>query len=204
MTHTTTTYAPRLLAATAKKTKAPASCLAWVLQLLLCTTLAAQVPLPETFASSLDAMQIDWLEPVEMSYKPSRQANNSYQPCHFGMWSGREKMEIRYLLAPIDSTEVAVPHVAASRILWHLASNDEENYIAMHSISDRQLKEDFNADWGKVWFFKPKGAFSNRDHCKMLALYREGRGMAYTFFLFDQAPITLDQRFFSMRFISQE
>ena len=60
--------------------------------------------------------------------------------------------------------------------------------------------DDFNADWGQVIFFQPKSVFSHKAHCKMLALYKEGKGMAFVFFLFDKGTLELDRRFLALRF----
>ena len=60
--------------------------------------------------------------------------------------------------------------------------------------------EDFNADWGKVFFFTPKPGFTRKSHCRLLALHKEGKGTAYIFFLFEEPDEVLDHRFLALRF----
>ncbi len=62
------------------------------------------------------------------------------------------------------------------------------------------LRRDYQADWGKVFFFQPKTGFSSARHCKMLALYREGQSMAFVLFLFDEPGPVLDRRALALRF----
>lgn len=166
-------------------------------------SLSAQIDLSDHFNDLLEAADMEFLEPVEARYKAIRIGKNLFQSYDFAIRSRKEKIEIRYLIEPYDEKNpiADIPHLASIRLLTHLASNSEEaGVITGLDIEAKKLKTDFNADWGKTFFFKTKNSFSTKSHCKMLALFREGRGMAYVFFLFDKVTEDLDRRFLALRF----
>ncbi|MDX1939926.1 MAG: hypothetical protein SFU99_05195 [Saprospiraceae bacterium] len=164
--------------------------------------LIAQIEFTDNFRHLVENAGIDFYEPTEGSYKEVKLQKHSFQPCDFGIRSRREKLEIRYLIAPYSEYNIAfkAPHVECFRMVSNLATNEEDAAITSLSISEDELKENFNADWGKIYFFQPKDSFSERAHCKMLALYSEGKGMALVFFLFDEPSRDLDNRYLALRF----
>lgn len=159
-----------------------------------------QVALSPSFQTKLAAAGLEFIEPLEARYKDIRVVRNDFLDYDFAMRSRREGLEIRYYIDPVDREEAAVPHVEAVRLLMHLASNDERYIMSGVDVRALDLEEQFNADWGKVFFFTPKEAFSARRKCKMLALFREGYGMAFVFFLFNEAGPALDHRFYALRY----
>ncbi len=172
----------------------------------LCTVVAkGQVECPADFKRLLQGAQIDFFEPVEGAYKGIALPRHHFQPCDFAIRSRKEQLEIRYLIVPFQneaSNPVAqAPHVHCMRLVSHLASNDEQAVITILSIDEAELRETFNADWGKLFFFQPKPGFSERSHCKLLALHAEGKGTALVFFLFDQPSKELDNRHVALRFL---
>lgn len=165
-------------------------------------TLYAQVPMPEGLAPQLDAVGAELLFPVDAGYKWfDLEPSAPFQPCTFGIFSRKEKLEIRYLMEPYDTTnpEADFPHFWATRQVINLASNDEDDLITAHSLPDSMLTA-FNANWGKLFFFHPKKSFSSRTNCQFLALFREGKGLAGLFFLFDEPSEALDRRMWGIRF----
>ncbi len=172
------------------------------LGLLFAQSTFAQIEFTDTFRRLVESAQIDFYEPTEGSYKEVRLDKHTFQPCDFGIRSRREKLEIRYLVAPYSENNLAfqVPQVECFRMVSHLATNDEDAVVTSLGISEDELRENFNADWGKIYFFQPKESFSERTHCKMLALYAEGKGMVLVFFLFDEPSQELDNRHLALRF----
>ncbi|MFN3785550.1 MAG: hypothetical protein ACK4RS_01805 [Thiothrix sp.] len=176
--------------------------------ILLCTLfvqqLTAQIDHTPRFSRLLEEAQLDFYEPLENSYRdvPVWKEAAHYQPYDFAIRSRRDHLEIRYQILPYRDNDLkfAAPQVEAVRLAMHLATNQDESIISGFSIDEEELKTDFNADWGKVFIFQPKKSFSNRPHCKMLALYREGKGLAFVFFLFDQPSQEVDNRFVALRF----
>ena len=146
----------------------------------------AQITLPGPFVGLLHDTGIELLLPLEAVYKLVDLEVNDFQPCQVAIYSRQEKIEIRYLVEPYDSNKVAfqLPHVNASRLLMHLASNDEDAVITGHSLDNETLSRT-GADWGKAFFFKPKTAFSSRQHCQLTILHKHLQGAIYIFLLFD-------------------
>lgn len=161
-----------------------------------------QVDLNDHFTALAEQMGVDFMAPLDAGYKDTKPYPNQYQDYEFAIRSRKEKLEIRYHLEP-EKEDIALsslPHIRCMQLLSHLASNDEKNSIAAHSLPTSIRVEDLNADWAKVFFFTPKKAFSPRLTCQLLAIYKEGRGMAFAFLLFDKPPVTLDNRLLTLRF----
>ncbi len=167
----------------------------------LTQTSVAQIELTLRFAQLLDTARLDCVIPLENSYRDVP-LNTAFQKYDFAIASRREDVEIRYLITPYDSTNVLfdLPHVEASRLSLHLATNEEDIAITVLSLEKFELQEKFNADWGAVFYFKPKKNFSEYAHCKMLCLNAAGKGMAFVFFLFDEPSRELEYRFEAVRF----
>jgi len=167
--------------------------------------LSAQIKFSEELSEELAATGLEIIQPLEARYKTIRLPKNRYLKCDYGIWSRKEKLEIRYAIQAVDpnSRAALVPHVKAFSMANHLATNNQEAVISKLSISPESLEEDFNADYGEVYIFQPKSGFSEKFYCQMLALYKEGKGMVYVFFLFDNPNNeALDYRFQAVRFDS--
>lgn len=162
----------------------------------------AQVELPSDFQRRLEMAHIDFFEPLEGAYKAIRVVSNEWLTCDFAMRSRRERMEIHYRIEPARESDplVDAPHVRVARLLNHLASNDEESVVTVLSVRDTDLREQFQADWGKIFFFTPKPGFSRYRECRLVALYREGAGMALIFYFFDEPSPALDYRLYALQF----
>lgn len=171
-------------------------CLLW----LYTGPAGAQIDLDPDFQEKLEVAGLEFIEPLEARYRDIRVVRNDFLTYDFAIRSRREGLEIRYYVQAAGEAPIDVPHVDAVRLLTHLASNDERFVMSGLDVNETDLREQFNADWGKVFFFTPKEAFSPRRQCKMLALFREGFGSAFVFFLFDEAGPELDHRFYALRF----
>lgn len=162
-----------------------------------------KIEINEAFEAKLNSLQVDFFAPLEAAYKdvPVVKSAEKFQAYDFAIRSRKEKLEIRYLVSPLADNDLAFlpPSANFMRILTHLASNDEEHLIAVHSMSNDALKN-FGAEWGKEAVFTPKAVFSDKKHCKLLMLYKEGRGNIYLFFLFDEASEALDNRYYALKF----
>jgi hypothetical protein len=123
--------------------------------------------------------------------------------CQWAVRSRSEGLEIRYAVLPWDEADPAAtnPHVATQRLLSSVASNADEAVISAIRPGSEELRTDFNADWGMVFFFQPKPSFSDQPACKLLALCKEGQGTVFIFFLFsDPGNPALDLRAKTVRF----
>lgn len=177
----------------------------WICIFFCVNAQAQKIDISDPFALKLELMQLDFLQPLDSDYKDVMVVRNDLQKYDFAIRSKKEKLELRYIieLAPPNNPMYAVPSVQFSRMLTHLATNDEEALITVHSLSTADL-EIFNADWGKVAYFQPKIGFSDKPNCKLLSLYREGKGMVHVLFLFDKPSEAVDNRFYTLRFRDAE
>lgn len=165
--------------------------------------LTAQITPDSTFARQLAEMGLEIIQPLESDYRNLGAAENDYLTCPLVVRSRREKLEIRYAVRPVaDMGYLAdAPHIAAGNLAVNLASNDEDTFLAVHSLPAASVRDNYGADWLKLYTFPPKRGFSERETCQMVALFREGVGMAYVFLLFDKAPELLDARTNALRFV---
>ncbi|MCO6475183.1 MAG: hypothetical protein J5I94_01110 [Phaeodactylibacter sp.] len=176
--------------------------LALALLLLAAGSTRGQVRVNDRFLELLDQAGIEFIEPVESRYKPAPGRNNPFLSCDFAIRSRREGIEIRYLIRPYEAAlpTADVPHVEASRLAAHLATNNPEYLIAGREVDPKALSGFFNADWGMQYFFRPKPGFAGWNHCELLALHKDGAGTAFVLFFFDEPSRELGNRFYALRF----
>ena len=166
--------------------------------------LRAQIVPDSAFARLLTELELEIIQPLESDYRAIRPPENDLLNCPLAVRSRREKLEFRYAVRPVAELGylAEAPHVAAGNLAVRLASNDEDTFLAVHSLSAQAVRDEYGADWLKIYTFPPKRGFSESENCQMVALYREGIGMAYVFLLFDRPPELLDARSYALRFTS--
>ncbi len=164
-----------------------------------------KIDFSDSFLEKLEAVGLDFLAPLDTDYKDVFVVRNDWLSYDFAIRSRKEKLELRYVIEPADADNPlhSVPTVQFTRLLTHLATNEQEAVITVHRLSSGDL-ELFNADWGKVAFFKPKNGFTDKHNCKLLSLYREGQGMAHVLFLYNKPTEAIDNRFYALRFRGEE
>lgn len=174
------------------------------MSLVLCSSLSAQIELPEFLRVKMEQMNLDFYQPVENQFKTLSVVNNDMQPYDFALRHKKAKVDIRYQIVP-DSGMIAggYPHIEFTTRAIHLANNEDDeasSTISIHQISETDLNQKYHADWGAIAFFKPKLSFAPFQHCKLVALYREGAGYCYTFYLFNKAATDLEVVYDLMKF----
>ena len=157
--------------------------------------LFAQLKLTKRFQKALDQANLELATPTENSYRKIRLRRNTIFNCDFAMRQRRGDLEIRYALAQSD-----YPHISCSAVATNVASNEEPSTLVIHDISAEELTQRYHADWGAIVYFRPKEEFSGKTHGKLLALYREGKGMIYTFYLFDEITEELENQRYLLQF----
>ena len=173
---------------------------------LVCTSSFAQkIAYPSHFHALLDSVGVEFYEPTDAGYRDYEPLENRWQPCHFAIRSRREKMDIRYYIEPWndDIPMSSQPNLNTFRTLTMVASTDDETaMISGMQPTKKSLLEEFNADWGMTYFFKPKSEFSEMPHCRMMSLCKEGKGTIFIFYLFDDVNNeALDLRKYALRFL---
>ncbi len=159
------------------------------------------IKLSSEFKSKLLAADLDFVVPVESDYKDIFILKNDLQPYDFAIRSRKEQLEIRYIIEPFDESDprASLPSMRFVQLLMHLATNDQEELMAIHDIVPSDL-ELFNANWGKYAFFKLKEGFSSSSNCKLLSLHKVGSGTVHVLFIYKEPTIALDNRFFALQF----
>jgi len=165
----------------------------FLFNLISLCNLSAQLDLPLEFQNKLTATGLHFLTPVEHHFKVVKVSENNLQPYDFAIRQKKDKVEIRYLVLP-DTGVIAggYPHLNFSNRTMTLASNEDDEVastISVIQLSEKILAEKYHADWGAISFFKPKESFSFTRYCKLVALYREGLGYVYTFFLYNDVNV---------------
>lgn len=181
------------------------SCL--LLYLMITTTAIAQLEYSPQFTQLLEATQLILSQPLENQYKNKKVQKNDLFDYHYAIKKKKGDLEIRYAIEPwITQPEKvsSVPHITTMNLVATLASNEEDAVISYHILSDIDLKEHYNADWGLVAYFRPKLNFSDKQHCKMLCLFSEGKGIVNVFYLFDEITEELENQKFSIMFEPDE
>ncbi len=165
---------------------------------------AQEIDIPYSFQNLLSEVGVDLNAPRDAAYRDIRVIKNDYQDYQLAIFSKREDLEIRYAIQPFEEHHPfsANPHVLTMRSITSVATNDPEKAISAIPLDKLSLKQDFNADWGMIYFFQPKEKFAYYKHCRMLALYKEGKGTAFVYFLFDESSNrALDYRYYALRFL---
>lgn len=174
------------------------------LLLVTFSSLSAQgIEFSPEFLTLRDKIGIDVFTPTESSFKSIKIIKNPYQNYQAAVRSRHDNLEIRYNFIPYNDKNptTTMPHLQVTRSVASAATNDEEAIIAFHEISQKDL-EIFGADWGQMVIFRPKKGFAIQQFCKMLTLFKEGRGTAFIFYLFEDANNpAVDNLYISVEFL---
>lgn len=175
----------------------------YLLAAALCLTghLTAQLPLTPAFESLLDSLDVRVNHPFDAGFVVQANPENDYLEHQLTVYSKAEKLEMRFHLRGEDERELYYqrPHLRAAMLAMNLGSNDDDAVTAVHSFGEEELAV-LNADWARMWTFRPKRSYSSRSQAQLIAAYKEGRGLMYTVLLFDKAPETLEGRQMMLRF----
>lgn len=163
--------------------------------------LSAQLPLTPAFETLLDSLDVRVNHPFNDGFKLQDNPKNDYLEDQLTVYSKAEKLEMRFHLRPEDERDLYYqrPHMRASFLVMNMGSNDDDAVTAVHSFGEEELAV-LNADWARMWTFRPKRSYSYRPTAQLIAAYKEGRGLIYTVLLFDKAPDTLEGRQMMLRF----
>lgn len=160
--------------------------------------LNAQVRLAPDFVDLLDQVGLQYFSPVEDSFKSFSPGKNKVLTSNMAIKSKKKDLEIRYAIR--HTKKIEYPHINSFNMASHVASNEEDTNVAVHQIPEKDLKEIYNADWGAIFYFKPKKSFSPKQFCKMLVLYGENKASVYAFYLFDKIDDDLEHQLYQFRF----
>lgn len=163
--------------------------------------LHAQLPLTPEVQVLLDSLDLRVNHPFDANFKLLKNPDNDYLDDQLTVRSKAEKLEIRLHLRPETEDDVYYqrPHMRVGLLVMNLASNDEDAVTTVHSF-DEEERAVLNADWARMYTFRPKTSYSPRATAQLVAIYKVGRGLAYNVLLFDNPPGTLEGRQLLLRF----
>lgn len=180
------------------------SLLSFILIFLYQST-SAQIDYSTSFQQKLEDANLQFIEPIEGKYKDIPVFINEYCNFDLAIKSKKEKIEIRYAIkTDTNSNGFDVPHIRIMQLLSNVATNNQKPVVAIHRVPDSEIRQDYNADWAAIAYFTPKLKFAYKDHCKLLALHKEGVATVFVFFLFDKPTDELDKMSSSIRFRDNE
>lgn len=163
--------------------------------------LQAQLPLTPEVQVLLDSLDLRVNHPFDANFKLLKNPDNDYLDDQLTVRSKAEKLEIRLHLRPETEEDIYYqrPHMRVGLLVMNLASNDEDAVTTVHSF-DEEERAVLNADWARMYTFRPKTSYSPRATAQLVAIYKVGRGLAYNILLFDNPPGTLEGRQLLLRF----
>lgn len=176
----------------------------YVLLCFLCyysVQLSAQLPVSVEFSELLSETALQLEHPQDAAFKLKPNPKNDYLKDQLTLYSKEEKLEMRFHIVPETENDIYYqrPHMRASLLVMNLGSNAEDAVTTVHSFDEEELAV-LNADWARMYTFRPKTSYSPHAHAQLIASYKQERGLAYTVLLFDKAPGTLEDRQLVLRF----
>ena len=156
------------------------------------------------FKKLLEEAKMSFNEPTENRYKTIRSSKNPVFKDNFSIKVKKGDLEIRYAISkPDDNNDKLIfPHIASMTTASHIASNANDSEIVVQNLKEGDLINQLKADWASIFYFNPKAQFSTKKFCKMLAMYKDGIGLVYVFFLFNKPSIELDNQFYTLSFLT--
>ena len=157
-------------------------------------TAYGQINLTPDFQKKLDQSDVSFASPLENSFINISIQKNDILNCDWAIQQQKGDLEIRAYVQPNYSSSGPIyPQINCASMASTVATNKEDAVIVRHSISSENVAEEYGADWGSFLFFQPKSSFSDKNHCKMLMLHKEGFGSIYIFYLFNEPIHDLDR-----------
>jgi hypothetical protein len=133
----------------------------------------------------MDKMAIELFFPIETQIKKKKRIKDDFAHYDLVLKSSR-RFEVRYVFVPVDmqSDTRLHPHVETTRLIASIATNDQDEHIAMEPLDQLTLNARYAADWGVSADFVPKEAFSHFPYGKILSLYKENSGLVNCIILY--------------------
>lgn len=156
-----------------------------------------------TLQSELLSQNIEMDEPTEGRAKFFAPLKESTLKHDLRVHLPKGEMEIWVAFSSYDSLNLAtqIPEIRSKGLAVTAATHEEASVTTVLKLGSAFAKKTFNAEWGKEYYFRPKREVSDRGHCRMLSLYREGIGQLTVFFFFDEKNESLESFYELFRFV---
>ena len=147
-------------------------------------SVGAQQVLPARFVTLSDSFGLQWpgMERGDQRvkfYEPEAVLGESFA---LGIHQPKEKYRVLVLFKP--EGQPPIPHVKATLRANHFSDNTDESLVAIHTFTEEGL-EPYGADWGAVYYFRPKPALPAYRDCQMVSLFKLDVGTVHLLYLFD-------------------
>ena len=172
--------------------------------LLLYIPISAQEFLPEDLTAICYTWGINFPEPQQKDCKISEGPKRFNQQFEILVQDKKDNYEVMAFFVPhsfYDGFEN--PAVRSMIKATHFASNLEDSNIAMHSLESSFVKNIYGADWGAVYYFRPKMELSRYRDCQLVVLEKAERGIFYTFYCFDEISEDVEQMIWNPAFLGE-
>lgn len=156
----------------------------------------------ETLSQNLAKLGIESAEPTEGRAKFFQPKESSFLGEQFQINLKKEDIEVWVAFSPYDSSNIStqMPNIRCQTISVNAAVNDDKSVTTVLKLNEEYLEETFGADWGRELYFKPKKSLSNRQHCRLVSIYKQEIGHLNVFFFFDEKSDGLDAFYEMFRF----
>ncbi len=94
-------------------------------------------------------------------------------------------MQIRLKYYSNNPDKVQYPDFEFSRMMTHIATNDDQSLLFFKGIESLELARKYRADWGALATFTPKENFSDKQRGKLLSLFHEQFGFIQIIYLYN-------------------
>ncbi len=164
---------------------------------------SSQTELPSAFTDGMTRTKIEFAMPA--GFTPSTIAENPHMNYEYAMQCDTSDIEIRYATRPLDKLIDSYKKSLADSTRKMVNPDQPSSYVTIdaavtYNISDKIISKVslgkefaqrcFNADGGSLTWSTPRKEFG-LDHklCMTLCTYKYGIGLAFIFFLGDDADV---------------
>lgn len=160
----------------------------------------------QTFSQALEAFGIEADQPTEARAKYFIPKKQTVLKEDFRINLKKERMEIWVAFRPADTSNYAtqMPNVYCRTTAVNAATNAEGTVTTVLRLSDAYLREIYGADWGRELYFRPKKKISEREHCRLISIYKSEVGHLNVFCFFDEKSKSVDAFSELFRFNTEE
>lgn len=138
-----------------------------------------QKDIPGDAIHKMEAMEVDFLDPVDAKYSIQLQKKNEKLLTYDFKVKFKEQEILVRLLPEQDPESIThFPHLEFQRLLTHIATNDPEPNIYVYDVPRKE-----GVDWEIEARFTPKKKLSSREYGTLKMYYKEGRGIIAVIYL---------------------
>jgi|GEM_PF-4188112 len=163
-----------------------------ILVLFFSLNISAQWSTALSQAEFLTSFELTYNAPVEMTSTSMGEGSIGFYKYQMGV--ALDQSNILALLSFVPDNQDIAPHVEVSAKVATLASNDQDYVIEMVGPSSEE-RDLLNADWAAYSYFVPKKGTGRFKYGKLTAIFREGIGLVYIYYLYNDEVFELNELF---------